>query len=223
MKKREENFDYLNVYNKCYSFWENRKQAKERAKFGFCRRDIWGIDTWFLHIMPRMIEKLRDTHLGFPTFFTEEYYELNKENISLSKNDFCNHVYYNDYENLYEKLDEWCNNRWIEVLSEMIFLFDECDDEKCTMKNEYYEEYSKMSREFDKKYGFSGEKLRTQEEIESDKKTGNLTNHSMRELPENKNILDKYFKRQDEIDKYKTKCKKEALNMFVKYFDDLWD
>ena len=223
MKKRKEDFNYLNVYNKCYSFWENREQAKERATLGFCRRDVWEIDTWFLHIMPRMIEKLRDTHLGFPTIFTEEYYELNKENISLSKNDFCNHVYYNDYENLYNEVDEWCNNRWIEILNKMVFLFDECNDEKCTMKNEYYEEYLKMRKDFDKKYGYSGEKLRTQEELKSDKKTGNLTNHSMSELPEYKNMLEKYFEREGEIDKYKTKCKKEALKMFIKYFDNLWD
>ena len=76
--------DYLNVYNKCYSFWENRKQAKERAKLGFCRRDVWEIDTWFLHIMPRMIEKLRDTHLGFPTIFIEEYYELMEEDNEIN-------------------------------------------------------------------------------------------------------------------------------------------
>ena len=215
--------DYLNVYNKCYSFWENREQAKERATLGFCRRDVWEIDTWFLHIMPRMIEKLRDTHLGFPTIFIEEYYELNKENISLSKNDFCNYVYYNDYENLYNEVDKWCNNRWIEILNKMVFLFDECNDEKCTMKNEYYEEYLKMRKDFDKKYGYSGEKLRTQEELKSDKKTGNLTNHSMSELPEYKNMLEKYFEREGEIDKYKTKCKKEALKMFIKYFDNLWD
>lgn len=215
--------DYLNVYNKCYSFWENRKQAKERAKLGFCGRDVWEIDTWFLHIMPRMIERLRDHHFGFPTILTEEYYELNKENISLSKNDFCNHVYYNDYENLYNEVDKWCNNRWIEILNKMVFLFDECNDEKCTMKNEYYEEYLKMRKDFDKKYGYSGEKLRTQEELKSDKKTGNLTNHSMSELPEYKNMLEKYFEREGEIDKYKTKCKKEALKMFIKYFDNLWD
>ena len=66
-------------------------------------------------------------------------------------------------------------------------------------------------------------KVSTQEEIESDKKTGNLTNHSMRELPKYKNILEKYFERENEIDKYKTKCKKEALEMFIKYFDNLWD
>ncbi len=32
--------DYLKVYNKCYSVLENRKQAKERAKLGFCNRDV---------------------------------------------------------------------------------------------------------------------------------------------------------------------------------------
>ena len=44
---KKEKYNYLNVYNKFYGFWENRKQAKEREKLGFCNRDVWEIYTWF--------------------------------------------------------------------------------------------------------------------------------------------------------------------------------
>ena len=43
--------DYLKVYNKCYSVLENRKQAKERAKLGFCNRDV----EWWPFLWPSFV------------------------------------------------------------------------------------------------------------------------------------------------------------------------
>ena len=65
----------------------------------------------------------------------------------------------------------------------MIFLFDECDDEKCSMNNEYLNSAFKVDMD----------------------------------------ITDKCVKQQSEIDDYQDECKKEALEMFVKYFDSLWN
>lgn len=89
--------------------------------------------------MPRMLEELRNNHLGFPSFLFEEYYNIYQDTIPVSKEHFCRHIDYEKYKTIYSKADKWCNNKWNEILDRMIFLFDECDDEKCTMKNEYFD------------------------------------------------------------------------------------
>lgn len=62
--------------------------------------------------------------------------------------------------------------RWKGILSEMIFLFREAHEDTCTKKNPFEEEYSRATKEFTEKYGFFGEKLKTEEEREEEKKTG---------------------------------------------------
>lgn len=171
-------FNFLNVNNEFYSKKENKKCARQRKTKGYCYRDVWEIDTWFLHIMPRMIEDLKNHHWGWPTSLIFEYYDLHKDEIPLSKDDFVRHLYSRENKELYKKADEWEENRWNEILGKMVFLFDESTDENCSMKNEFED------------LGYSNEK---------------------------------YCKRNLEIMRYKKKCKKEALKMFVKYFDNLWD
>ena len=54
------------------------KYKRQRTKWGFCGYDATDIDCWFLNVMPRMIEYLKNNHIGFPTWILEEYYEQNK-------------------------------------------------------------------------------------------------------------------------------------------------
>ena len=82
-----------------------------------------------------------------------------------------------DIQKIINNTEKYCNKRWNEILDSMIFLFDECDDAKSSMQNNY--------------------------DITVD--------------------FDGYKKRQDEIEKYQNKCKKEALKMFCEYFDYLWN
>lgn len=154
MKKNKENF--LNVYSKNYKVGQNKRCARQRARKGFCYRDIWEIDSWFLQIMPRMLEKFKSNHISFPIWTLEEYYDKNSDDILISKDDFCKHLYYFENKKLYEIADKWCRNRWKEILERMIFLFDESTNDD----NDY---------------------------------------------------------------EYQEKCRKEGLELFVKYFDNLWD
>ena len=232
MKNKE--IDSLSVYDKCYSFLKNRKAAKQRATKGYCYRDIYSISNWFLRIMPKMLEELKDIgdYRGFPSKFMGDYYDYNTDKIpvNISREEFIKGYYDEEYKELYREANEWCYDHWTDLLAIMIFNFNECDDEKCTKKNEFEEEYRKAKKEFEQKFGVDGEKLMTDEERERCKKTlkdnedcaSCYVPHFMNELPEYKDIYEKYHKREKEIFEYKEDCKKEGLRMFTEYFDDLW-
>ena len=42
----------------------------QRLRYGYCYRDVWSIDWWFLTIVPNMIHDLRVNSHGYPGFFT---------------------------------------------------------------------------------------------------------------------------------------------------------
>ena len=63
--------------------------------------------------------------------------------------------------------------------------------------------YDKASKEFDDKYGRFGEKLQTEKEKERKLKRGEQTVHFMSEVPEYKEISDKYFEESHRIDEYR--------------------
>lgn len=41
--------------------------AYQRIRYGYCYRDVWSIDWWFLHIVPNMLLDLKETAHGFPS------------------------------------------------------------------------------------------------------------------------------------------------------------
>lgn len=115
------------------------------------------------------------------------------------------------------------HEEWNRILDKMIFLWHEADSETCSMKNPYEEEHTKSFEEFERKYGILGEKLQTEEELERGRKTGCSTAHLMGELPEYREIDEKYDAESRKIDEYRMKCQAEALDMLKQYFNDLWD
>lgn len=215
-------FDDLCVYNKYYSLLKNIKCANQRAKMGFCERDTYEIDSWFLTIIPKMLDYLNKKRRGYPCSLMGEFYDRNKERIEISKKDFLMELHSDKYSDLYDECDDWCDKRWNEILNNMIYIFNECDYDKCSMKNEFEEECQKALEEFDKKYGLLGHKLMTEEEKKKAKETGLSTAHLVTEIPEYNEIWEKYSKREREIEKYQRKCKKRALKLFVRYFNELW-
>lgn len=63
-------------YNKKYLWthpWEllfhygrDLKCAYQRAVKGYCFRDLWAIDSWFLELMPRMLTEFKSKNDGYP-------------------------------------------------------------------------------------------------------------------------------------------------------------
>lgn len=42
----------------------------QRLRYGYCYRDVWSIDEWFLTVIPNMIHDLRINGHGYPGYFT---------------------------------------------------------------------------------------------------------------------------------------------------------
>lgn len=108
------------------------KCCVQRIKKGFCYRDIWNINSWFLCVIPDMLDELKRTAHGFPSRFL--------------KNDGP----YTD-----EEIDK-ASAKWKAILSRMAFLFREANEETCQRKNPYDEEYSIVFHKFIERFGFNG-------------------------------------------------------------------
>ena len=78
--------------------------------------------------------------------------------------------------------------------------------------------------EFTERFGLLGNKLQTEKELEENRKRGGGgTIHFMDELPEYKEISDKYREEEKRLEEYRRNCKDEAIDMLKQYFYDLWD
>ena len=77
--------------------------------------------------------------------------------------------------------------------------------------------------EFENKYGVFGEKLLTKAEKAEEKKNGTQRVYMLGDLPEYKEISELYFNESRVLDDYRDDCKNKALELFSKWFWDLWD
>ena len=100
-------------------------------------------------LIPDMLQDLRDNRSGSLGYLGDNY--TNEEGILV--NDTC-HV------------------EWDKILDKMIFLWRESREETCSRKNPFEEGYDKAFDEFHEKYGFLGEKLQTEAELEENRKRG---------------------------------------------------
>ena len=83
-KRRKEECSVFLSYRKRESLWERISIWKEdiiciyqRLRYGYCYRDTWSIDQWFLTVVPNMIHDLRINSHGYPGSFEG----LEEENI----------------------------------------------------------------------------------------------------------------------------------------------
>lgn len=109
------------------------------------------------------------------------------------------------------------------MMDRMIFLWNELDNELCSKKNPYEEEFMKAFEKYNETYGFLGEGLMSEEEKKKAENTSSVKVHFMNEVPEYKEIHDKYMKEQKKIEEYQVQCKDEAFDLMKQYFYDLWD
>ena len=111
-----------------------------------------------------------------------------------------------------------CHAEWDKILDKMIFLFREMNEEMCQKKNPYQKEHEGVLQEFEAKYGIFGQKL---EEEKKNKHSRVL--HFPSEIPEYKDIEEKYYEEEKALSQYREDCKNEALELFSKWFYSLWD
>lgn len=183
------------------------RMSKQRAKRGFCDRDVWSIDYWFCNTISPMLKQLAKEHHGYQ-ILDENGEIVHKENIT------------------HEEAEVY-NQRWTDTILHMAFLADEMNEETCSMKNPFEKECTRINRAFTKKYGVNGEKLQTEEEKAAAEKTGSHRWYGPEDDPihgdEYKKVSDQYFDYERKISDYMEECKNEFFRLFNKYFWDLWD
>jgi len=160
-----------------------KKWRSQRARKGFSDSDVWGIDYWFSDTIARMLTELRDHTDGHPVFDDEGNFAAPDES----------------YDN-----DERDRKLWYEILSRMIFLAKEMNDETCSMVNPYMDEYVKHETDLWESH-----------------KTMNSSD-SADEPEEIKKLKENFLKFELEKKKYIMSCKDEFFELFSKYYFGLW-
>lgn len=186
---------------------EKELYAKQRAEQGFCDRDVWHIAGWFYRTIGPMLRQLAET--GHSYAVLDE-----KGNRTFSDN----HT---------KEESAVLAKRWKDTLLHMAFLADEMDEDKCSMKNPYYDEWQRVHKTFEEEYGLMGKKMRTEEEAKREEEVGLYRWQDPEDDPvhgkEYKKVMDKYFAYNHKISRYQNKCKNEFFRLFSKHFWDLWD
>ena len=188
-----------------------RKWKKERAEYGFSIHDTFELDTWFYFIIPEMVKVIRDNKYGMPGFlFIERYFNEHKE-LPISYEDYCNNIDSDD--EVIKKIGDELLKEHNNMLDSMIHAFNESMIDYCSLKNEYERDYYKAFDEFEKEYDIFGKR---------NTNTNNRQFISMSDIDKYKDIYNKYYNREKEIEEYCDDNKKKALELFVKNIDLLW-
>ena len=182
----------------------NIKHSYQRIKYGYCDRDVWSIDWWFLNVVPNMLEDLKETTHGYPCMPNN----LSQALVGTGAPD---------------EVDEEGMERWKDILSEMIFLFREANEDTCTKKNPYEEEHDRAFKEFTEKYGLFGDGLKTDEEKAEEERKGSYRMYMPSDVPEYKELSELYFAEERKIDEYRYECKDKGMDLFKEWFWNLWD
>lgn len=178
------------------------KARQQRAQRGYADVDVWNMDSWFLRTVSPMLKQFRKQHHGIPSSFLPGVNPSPEETEAASA-------------------------KWEGILDRMIFLLDEMDADKCSMKNPYERKYDALNRKFRREFGWFGEKAKSPEELAEEKEKGSSRMYSPWDFPdkypEAEEIKTRYFEYEDRIFEYREQCKAEFFSLFSEYFWMLWD
>lgn len=204
-----------------------KRMSQQRAKRGFGDNDVWSIDNWFIRTCKPMLSQLIKIHQGFPAFLEIEWFNEHPE-LNMTFDEFMcwpNDETSEEYK-LREKALEECDQKWIDILNHLIFLLNEMDEDKCSMKNPYEKEWLTYHKKFDKKYPDKNI-LKTNEELDYEKTTNTYLHIGPERDPEfgikYKECLKNFLEYSKKIDEYRNQCKDEFFELFSTYFWNLGD
>lgn len=205
-----------------------KRMSQQRAKRGFGDNDVWSIDWWFIRTCKPMLAQLVKTHNGFPAFLELEWFNEHPE-LNMTYDQWCCWPSNENDEGykLRSKAFDECDQRWVNILNRLIFLLNEMNEDTCSMKNIYEKDWWNYHKKFDKKYPNKGNELKTDEELDMEKRTNTWLHVGPERDPDfgydYKEISKKYFDYEKEISEYRDKCKDEFFEIFSKYFWNLGD
>ena len=107
--------------------------------------------------------------------------------------------------------DQDVHHRWDKILERMIFLLREMNEDTCSHKNPYR-----------KKYFAAVDKYR-EGPIENPDGSTTYRYKDLKEVPEYRELDEKYHKAERRLARYRMDCKKEFFDLFSQYFFHLWD
>jgi hypothetical protein len=203
--------------------FEKRKK-KQRKKRGFADSDCWEMRSYFSTIVPEMFRELAKMKNGAPQLEFEEFTTFPKDWIEENSKILLAQKKEKGRE---EKIDvdgeEKFFDRWWFVLMRIAFCLEEADVDKDDIINEYEEEYHKqVFGERDDKLSFKKWWDKNFEVVETDKK-GKPKLYRLKTNEPDKDLEEKFWEREKEIEHYREERKNEAFDLIKKYFYCLWD
>lgn len=177
------------------------KLRKQRYRRGYSDRDVYNLCYEFPKVMASILKDYKNKACSYFTL---------DENLHRIHDDKA-----------HEKEDIYIARR-DQLLDRMIFLLNEIDEDKCSMKNIYEKEHWKIEKNQLKKHGYSDiyEAMTDTEGLDSE------GYHKMKYHPEynkeEKELSKKYFDYEQKIYEYRAKCKDEFFDLFKEHFFDLW-
>ena len=177
------------------TFFRDIRRCHQRIWKGYCDYDLFEIDSWFLGIMPAMLEEFRNTTHGFPPEIGHRIHES-----------ACGNV---EAEDVSDEADKEGMTLWRNEIDKIIHLLREASEDTCSQRNPFEEEYhSKVIKRCEK---------RTSEDGFIHTTLASPSDESERELES------KYFAEEKRLAEYRNSCKDEALVLLSKWFFALWD
>lgn len=99
-------------------FFRDLKCCLDRIRKGYCVKDLWEIDTWFLGIMPEMLEEFDRRKNSYPNAFLEQCVQKHEKELPVSKEKFLISGA-RDFPDLYKKISAEAYEAWGNTLQEM--------------------------------------------------------------------------------------------------------
>jgi hypothetical protein len=188
----------------------------QRGKNGYSGYDLWSLDYYMYTTLPKMIRDFEKTLHGSPSGETfEEVDNFDFRWKTWQYNEIIESMKSWDW---FKETDDWDQYnlddnyiRWRLILRRIAYCFEEFDEDLCSEKNQYKDEY------FEKKFPKDTKDLFVQ--LEGDPKLYRInTNENI-----DKELEEKYWKREEEIANYRIAMKEEGFKLLSKYFECLWD
>lgn len=176
---------------------------QQRVERGWADSDVWNMCDWFIDTIRPMLQHLRKTHTGSPSYLGTNY--ENEEGILVN---------------------DTCHDEWNEILDRMIFLLGEMREDTCSQKNPYEEDVMSAYDRFHEKYGFFGDGLKTKGEKAAEEERGSYRMYFPSDEPgrdDIRELFDKYHAEEKKLHDYRNACKDEFFVLFSKHFYALWD
>lgn len=203
---------FRRLKNKISDYRFNKRMARQRYKRGFSDNDCWGMNYWLVDTFPKMFITLRDMKHGAPELPFEEYNKLPGPWRYEYKRQYREKCKKEGYE--YE--EDTIFEKWFVILSRIAYCLEQANED-LELENQYRKEYFKKLWEEEEK---EDKNFKYWWNKHFEKIHGGYV---LRTLPVDKELENKYYKREEEIWSYKQKMKDEAMDLIKKYFYHLWD